>query len=791
MLKSYFIIAWRNLWRNKVYSFINLFGLSIGLASCLLLFLYTRDEVSYDQFHDLKDRIFRITVTHTSDRETRKIGSTNMVVGPAFKQEIPGIKTFVRMQGNTGVVRLGNAVFKEETLFADEDFFTVFSFPLVAGEATQVLSALNSVVLTQETAQKYFGNTPALGKTVELEIGTQFVPFIVTGIAQNPPRNSSIQFKMVFPFKYTETKFPDQDWLGFYMNTFIVLHPQVDYKRLESQLDRVFRSRAQEQLRKIAFRDHIHFGLQPLPDIHLDTEFADIRNGLQDGSDPIYSYILTGISGLLLIIACINFINITLAHSLKRGKEIGIRKVMGGQRQQLIKQFLGESFFLCLLAFVLAILMAHLILPFFNAITHKHLSFSYLWDYKTGTACLLLFCITACAAGFYPALILSGFSPAQTLYHRHKLTDKHYLTKGLIVFQFALTTFLMIVMVAVYAQFNFLTHKKLGYNDENLVVVHLGRGVAPELVHLFKRELHQVPAIQAAAIKSPGQNYTSAEMNGRSIEFAIGWIDENYLPVLQLPVVKGRNFSPAFSTDGSHGLLINETFARAAGWAEPIGKKIFNVNGNQRQMTVIGVVKDHHFASLKEKIGPQLFQLYQSGPGDILVKLQPDRLAYALNALEMTFHQLLPFRPFAYDFLRSLNEQNYRREAQWKQIIFAGAVVTLLVSCMGLFGLVALSMGQRTKEIGIRKAYGAAVSDILLLLSKDFVKLIGLAFLIGVPLGYYAIHQWLQDYAYRIPVDGWLLALPCLGILLVALLTILMRTGNAALANPVKSLRHE
>jgi hypothetical protein len=321
-----------------------------------------------------------------------------------------------------------------------------------------------------------------------------------------------------------------------------------------------------------------------------------------------------------------------------------------------------------------------------------------------------------------------------------------------------------------------------------VVVIHLGRSQQTKEVKLFKNELAKEPGIEWVATKNAGQNYTIAKVNNKEIEFAISWIDKNYLPALQIPVIKGRNFSPAFPTDSTQSVLVNETFAQTAGWANPVGQKIFNLNGNNKPMNVVGVVKDHHYASLKEKIGPQLFLV---GSGDIWVKLKPLNTPETLQVLAKTYRKLLPYRPFEFDFIDALNRKNYQEEAKWKQIITVGAILSIFISCIGLFGLATLSIQQRTKEIGIRKVFGAAVSDIVLMLSKDFMKLVVLAFFIAVPVGYYAIHSWLQDFPYRIQIHFWLFALPCTAMVLLALLTIAARTFKVAVANPVKSLRVE
>ncbi len=796
MVSNYVKVSYRNLFRHKVFSFINVVGLSIGLACCMLIVLYTKDEVSFDRFHEKKEQIFRVTATMSSENGTNRIGSTNVVVGPSFAEEIPEVATYVRMETTPYILRHGTDTFNEDVLSVDHDFFSVFSFPLIAGDPTQVLSNLNDMVLTEESAEKYFGTTDVVGKTLELQFNDQFETFVITGVAKNPPQNSSIQFKIIIPFLFARQQYLDTSWIGFYVHTYVMLHPDADYKAVEPKLDQVFLSKAEEELKsmkeKFDFKEKVHFGLQPFQQIHLDTEFGDFRNGLTYGSNPIYSYILSGIALFILVIACINFINLTIAHSLRRGKEIGIRKVIGGQRKQLIAQFLGESMVLSFLAFVAAILIVQLVLPYFNELANKRLSFSYLLDAKLMAGYLALFLITGFTAGFYPALVLSGFDPVRTLYNRHQMAGKNYLAKGLVVFQFALATFLIIGTVGIYAQFTLLTQADLGYSDENLAVVHLGRGRHDTEIEALKNELANKPSIEMAATKDFGQNYTIAKVNNKEKElgFAISWIDENFLPALQIPIVQGRNFSQDFPSDATQSVIINETFAREAGWGPSSGKEAVGqvIDFFDQQLTVVGVVKDYHFTSLKEKIGPLLFK---KGTGDLWVKIKPDQLPQAMAAIQKAYEQVIPFRPFAYDFMDTINERNYEAEAKWKQMITIGAILSVFISCMGLFGLAMLSIQRRTKEIGIRKVLGAAVSDIVFLLSNDFLKLVALSLLVAIPLGYFAINRWLENFAYRIELAWWIFTLAGTIAVLMAFITVSFQSVKAAVANPVDSLRNE
>ncbi|HTD92252.1 MAG TPA: ABC transporter permease, partial [Chitinophagaceae bacterium] len=416
----------RNLLRNKVLSFINITGLSIGLACCLLIFLYTKDELSYDRFHAKGDQLYRITCQiKEKEGDVRKFGIGGQTQAPSFKAAIPEIKEFVRVQERDFTIKRGNETFEDKASWVDNNFFSVFSFPLITGDPKSVLSGMNSIVLTDESAIKYFGTKDAVGKTLELEIGDKFEPFIVSGIARRSPENSSIKFKMLLPFSYLEEHDKDEGWMFLSYPSYLVMDAHVNQQAVAAKMKQVYQTKAKDQI----IDEHKHggdavftWGVQPLREVHLDTTVLYTDNG----SDPIYSYILSGIAIFILLIACINFINLTVAQSLKRSKEIGIRKVIGGQRKQLMKQFLGESFLLCFIAFLFAIVLAELVLPVFNQLSNKRLSLDYLIDTKLVLCFIGLFLVTGFIAGFYPALVLSGFDPVKTLYNRSRFTGKNY-----------------------------------------------------------------------------------------------------------------------------------------------------------------------------------------------------------------------------------------------------------------------------------------------------------------------------------------------------------------------------
>ncbi|MCU0355689.1 MAG: ABC transporter permease [Cytophagales bacterium] len=794
MFYNYLKIALRNLRRNKVYSLINIAGLSIGLACCMLIILYTKDEVSYDRFQPKADRIHRIVVDETSpEGNVTKFGSTGMVPGPAFKRQVPEIEDFVRVSGAQFHIKKGADVFTQEAMKVDSSFFSIFAFDFLEGSPKDALKDPNSVVISEDVAERFFGTTSVVGRTLSIDYDGGFKDFTVSAVTKKSPQNSSVKIEMLMPMH--RDKQQDDQWINFYLNTFVLLSPNADVKKVEAKFARIFVSEARQQLaearEKWNYKHKIAYKLQPLLAMHLSTDYrAD--NGLKDDSNPVYSYILTGIAVFILLIACMNFVNLTVAHSLKRAKEIGIRKVVGGDRRQLIRQFLGESFVLSFLAFLLAIILVQVTLPFFNTLANKALSLSYLIDIPLVSSYLALFLLTGFLAGFYPALVLSGFNPVATLYGRFAFSGRAWLQKSLVVFQFTLSTFLIVGTLILYAQFNLLTTLDLGYNDRNVVRFNTGR-IDYLKAQTFRNELLKNPEIQTAAPRHNGTWYTGSRVNGtQEIMYAVEMVDQDYLPIFGLKLLKGRNFSPAFPSDSSQSVLVNEAFVKEAGWKDPIGQTVDFFFRNHKYK-VIGVVRDYHHESLYDKIKPQLFTTdpQMNSFGQFFVRIKPTDVPKTLKFIEKTFKSQFPTQPYEYSFKDEENRKQYEKEARWKQIISFAAVLTVFISCIGLFGLATLSAERRTKEIGIRKVLGASVMSIVRLLSSDFLKLVAAACVFAFPAAWWTASRFLQNYPYRIDIGWWMFAVAGLLSVVVALFTVGFQAVKAALANPVKSLRSE
>jgi len=794
MFKNYFKSAYRNLARNKVYSFINIAGLSLGLACAMLIMLYVKDEVSFDRFHENVSNIYRVV----SQRKENKIPVTGLLQGPRFTQNVPGIKSFVRVDSRYEDIKTGITVQSQRVLHVDSNFFSVFTFPLLSGNPETCLTEPNSIVLSEDLAKKKFNTTDAAGKVMMIKEDSTFVPYKVTAVAKRCPQNSSIQFDMLLPFKESEADAMDtHNWFNSFLNTFVVLDEKANPQTVEKQMQSFYVSDAKQTLEEMLKIDggnsnDIPLGtyfLQPYSDMHLNPDLPP-GNGLTNGGNPIYSYILSGIALFVLLIACINFVNLSIARSVRRAKEVGIRKVIGGARKQLIMQFLGESFFLCTIAFAFAIILVQMMLPMFNHLSNKALSIAYLLDAKLIGGYITLYIATGLLAGFYPALVLSGYNPVQTLYGRFNISGKNYLQKSLVVLQFTLASFLIIATFIIYAQFNFLTKTDLGYDDSNLVIVNKSNLTHTDAA-VFKNELLSNPDIVGVSIKNAGVWGTGTKNAvGPTVYFAGETVDENYLPLLKIPLIAGRNFSPAFPGDATQSVIVNESFIKKANWKNPIGETIRMLGSSNQIYHVIGVVKDYHFASLTKKITPQLFTMNGSY-GTYYIKIKPNTATASLQWIQKTYQHLYPLNPYSYTFKNDENQLQYADIEKWKQVILFGALLTIFISCIGLFGLSVLSAEKRTKEIGIRKVLGASVGSIATNLSSDFIKLVVLALFIASPLAYMTANRWLRNFPYRIEMSWWLFALSSILVIMIALITISFQSIKVAMANPVNSLRSE
>ncbi len=800
MIKNYLKIAIRNLGRNKLLSVVNITGLAIGLACVILILLFVKDEWTFDRFHKNGKDIYRLvqTTIDTSGKEWKQ-GNSGMPQGPVFASEIPEIESFCRIKGWDMTTKKGEEGITAKVLFADSTIFKIFTIDILKGSNTEMLKGRNSVVLSEDAASKYFGRNDPMGKTVEIEVDEELEPFIVTGVVKTAPLNSSIQFDMLIPFERQNptdaAELNDQmnNWGNLYLNTFFLLRADADVKEAEKKLWPVYLKHNEEKWTKSQQqygKTKRIYALQPFFSIHLDKNFF-ASNGLSNWSDSIYSYILSGLALLILIIACINFINIALARSMQRSKEIGIRKVSGSSKRQIIVQFLSESFVVTVIAFAAALLLVQLALPVFNTISHKQFSFAYLIQPNTVLIFIVLILVVSFIAGFYPAFIAAGFQPVQTLYSRLKLSGNNTFGKSLVVLQFVIATALIIGTIIFNRQFNYISKADLGYNSKDMLYLQLPWG-KPMALQQFKNELASNPAIQSVGCKSGNWNKTSFVINGKRT----GWtyyehIDDNYLKVLQIPLEKGRYLSYANVADTISNCMVNEAFVETFldKTKDPVGQLI---GYGDAEVAVVGVVKNYHSANFKEKIEPIFFLLdTQDDLLNTYVKYVPGKGKTATEAVAKAYRSVLPYATTEYFNMDDWLMQRYEEDAQWKKIITFSAFIAVLISVLGLFALTTLSVQQRVKEIGIRKVLGASIANIAMIISKDFLKLVLIALIIASPIAWWGANKWLQDFAYHVNISWWIFVVAGIIALLIALATVSVQAVKAALANPVKNLRSE
>ncbi|SDZ93702.1 putative ABC transport system permease protein [Arachidicoccus rhizosphaerae] len=799
MFKHYLKVAWRNLKRAKIFAFINILGLSIGLTCSILILLFVKDELSFDQFHEKGQQIYRVTEKMTAKGETNEKSITGALEGPRFAQNVPGIKAYIRYQQAGTNIKKGNEVQSLRLFRTDPNFFDVFTFPLLAGNAAGCLKDPYSIVLSKDEAIRQFGTTDIIGKTVQLKDDSAFVPYRVTAVAANCPANSSIQFQALAPFRFSKAEEQNpENWFSSYLNTFILLDPSASKDQVQAQMQNYFAKDAtgtfKAMLQKFGMAENAislpEYHLQPFTRMHLDKNISS-GNGIVPTGNITNAYILSAIALFILLIACINFINLTVARSIKRAKEIGVRKVVGSSKKQLISQFMGESLLLCLLAFVLALILTKAVLPLFNTLSNKSLSLSYLLDVRLILEFITLFMLTTFLAGFYPSVVLTKFDPTKILYNRFQVAGKNYFQKTLVVFQFVMAAFLVALTFVLYQQFNYITSADLGYDDSNLVSIE--QYDVNSKGPLFTKLLSENPNVLEVSAKNAGQNSTIAKISsGTVMNFRQDLITPNYLTELKIPMTAGRNFSYSNPTDSIDKVLVNEAFAKEAGWRDPIGEKITFTTQDNKIMQVIGVVKNYHYNSMNEEVGPQVFEWEDlSKLNAYYIKIKPKATSAALSAIKNTFQQVYPLSPYSYNFVQDTNKFAYRDIEKWRQILFFGGLITVLISFMGLFGLSVLSSERRKKEIGIRKVYGASARSIIRLLTADYLKLVIIALVIATPLTVLAARKFLQTMLYRIPLSIQLFILPDLLVILLAFLTVYIQTRQTAGINPIRSLKNE
>ncbi len=784
-----------------MFSGINVIGLSVGLASCLLLFMYITHELSYDDFQRKADRVVRVTMEYSMDGRVAKIPVTGTKVAPEFGRQFPEVEAGVRMISREAVILNDqNQQFSEKRfVFADSAFFSLFSFPLIKGNAQTALVGPNVVVLSETVAQRYFGTADPLGKNLRINTGGSFRNFLVTGVVADCPANSQIKYDLLASFA-TLPAAKTEEWYSSNYATYLLLRSPQNVATLQAKIPGFMKTQFGKE--EMSVGSYLTYNLEPLRRVHL---YSDVDGNFEPNGDLTYIYIFGSIALLILLIACVNYVNLATSWAVERAQEVGVRKVMGAMRRQLFGQFMGESIIVTAIALVLALILASLTLPLFNALSDRQFSIS---DWLRPTNLLLLLgigAIVSLVAGSYPALVLARFQPIRVLKGQFKSTGTGQFRRTLIVFQFAITAFLIISTLLVRNQLAFVQQKKLGYSKDYVLMLPVDKQVLTK-ARTLKSEFMQNADVQQVSLASESPVFVNGGYGVRRANAPDGpykmvaglQIDEDFIKAMSLHLVAGRDVTrtdveQASVPDGDslnyYHFIPNESAVKELGWTpqQAIGQKI-DMNG--RKGEIKGVVADFHFASMKQKIGPLL--LFPEVGGEILlVKLSGNNLPATLQTLETKWRSLISDRPFAYEFMDEEFNKLYATETRTGRIFSVFACLSIFLACLGLFGLSAYTTAQRTKEIGVRKVLGASVFNIVSLLSKDFLKLVFIAIVIASPVGWYAMNRWLRDFAYHIDISWWVFALAGLLAVVIALLTVSFQSIKAALMNPVNSLRSE
>src|SRR5579871_1853563 len=811
MLKNYLKIAWRNLRRNKTFSFINIIGLAIGLSCFLLISLYVLDELSFDKFYKNSDRIYRLNAHIRFGGTDLNFPFSSDMMGQMLKKDYPQIEDYARVYNSSGskLVKKGSDFINEQKVcHADSTFFRIFELPVIAGDVKNALNEPNTVVITEKIAKKYFGSTDAVGKVIETNDNNKTL-YKVNAIIKDVPHNSHFNFDFYFSMKNV-----DYNWgqfLSHNFHTYLLLKPGVSQKTVENKfteyIDKYCLPEAKQFMKINTMEDFkkagnsLEYDMTPLTKLHL---YSNLQYEFLPGGNIQYVYIFSAVALLILVIACINFMNLTTARSANRAKEVGIRKVLGTEKKELITQFLVECTLMVTLSLLIAIGIAYLVLPLFNSVASKSMGLSNLFSPIILPLLIALPFVVGLLAGSYPAFYLSSFKPIEVLKGKLKMGSKSGgLRNFLVGFQFFISIFLIIATIVIYRQLHFIQTKNLGFSKDQVLMID-GAYVLKNNLKPFKDEVLQLPGVSSGSVsgflpvtstnRSDNTFSTSQIMDAKNGFDMQTWaVDYDYIKTLGMQIVKGRNFSKDFGSD-STAVVINESLAKSIGFDDPIGKQIYSTyysNNNQRiGYTIIGVVKNFNFESLKQNVG--LLGLFlKPSLGMISFKVNAANIPDVLKQVENKWKAMAPGIPFSYRFLDDAFNDMYNAEQKVGKIILIFSTLAILIACLGLFGLSTFIAEQRTKEIGIRKVLGSSVSSIVQLLSKDFIKLVAISFIVAAPLAWWFMNKWLQDFANRVDISWWIFLLAGALALIIALATVSFQAIKAALMNPVKSLRTE
>jgi len=799
MITNFMKTLIRNMLKNKGYSFINIAGLAIGMAVGVLVLLYVYNELTYDTCHKDAENIYRIGVKVAFKDQANQIATNAAPLGPKLLETFPEIESTARFrEAENFLVAYKQKSFTEsKTLYGDQGVFDVFTLKALRGNPKTFLTAPYTVVITNEMAEKYFENEDPIGKVLTFDDESAYT---VTGVIEKMPENTHIKFDMLLSMETLyQTSEDIHSWLSMNYYVYIKLHDGVSTEGLTEKYTQLIRDVNAEVIAQMGLQ--IDLFLQPLRSIHLDTQ---TRDDLEPRGNAMYVWIFATIGAFIILIACINFMNLSTAQSAKRGREVGMKKVLGAKRTKLAAQFLAESLCFSLISLCFAILLIEIFLPYYNNLIAKELTFNLTDNWMITGGLLGLTLMVGLLSGTYPALFLSSYRPLEAIGQHSASGRGHQLFRNILVsVQYIVSITLICCTVIIYYQLHFMKHFDMGFDKEQVLIVRLQGDNIEQQADVFKSKVKQIPGVENAALSTitPALGRTRLRMRaegynqGEQTSMRFMEVDEDYLETLGIPVVAGRNFSKDFSTDRTSAALINETLAREIGFEDVIGKRLYipdlkSKTFVEKEMEIIGIIKDFHYASLHEQLQP-LFLIMPQIPYNLSVKIRLDNLSTTLKLIEQEWKNIEPSNQFSYFFFDDAFDRIYRTELRLSKVFITLTLIAIIVACLGLFGLASFAAEQRTKEIGIRKVLGASVSNIVLLMSKNLTIWVIIANIVAIPLAYYAMSKWLENFAYRIDLSPFFFLFSALLALFIAVLTVSLQAIKAAIANPVDSLRYE
>jgi len=798
MFNNYLKITFRSFKRQKIYSIINISGLAIGMACFICILVYIRYELSYDRFHTNTNNIYRLVMNGDTSGRPFDVALSSGPIGPVLVKDFPEVDNVVRFQprDRTRVSCLGKQFFEERIFWVDNTVFEVFTFPLVKGNSKTALIDPFSVVITQETAKRFFSNEDPLGEILKFNPQEEYT---ITGVMKDVPKNSHLSFDILLSYEtlLRTSRRHIESWTQFTNYSYLLLKENINPKELERKIPALNAKHMRFNPEDIGW--NLTFTLQPLSSIHL---YSNLQGEITKHSDIAYVYVFSSVAFLILLLACINFMNLATARSTNRAKEVGLRKVLGAVRSRLIEQFLGESLIFSFLSLFLALILVEFFLPFFSTLSGLPLEIRYseLPWLIPGLIGIAIF--VGLIAGIYPALVLSGFQPVSVLKGGlESASQKRHFRRGLVVFQLAISIFLIIGTWIIFQQITFMKKRRLGFEKEHIIVLNLKTidNSVRSSITAIKQELKSIPGVLNVATSShiPGWDGLAASHlpEGFSMEetqiMRVIHVDHDFLDTMDIELFSGRNFSPKFPSDSQESVLINETAAKKFGWDEPLGKRIQEIYGKKQTKTVIGIVKDFHMSSLHAIIEPMYINSSYPQIKTICIRISSENIAGMVDLIKSRWKEIVPLAPFDYFFLDESFDNQYRTEERLSRLFFNFSLLAIFIACLGLFGMACFTAEQRTKEIGIRKVLGASASGIVLLLCKELIMLLFIANIVAWPIIYLTSQKWLQNFAYRTNIGIGIFIFSAILTLLISLGTVSYQAIKAALANPVDSLRYE